>query len=355
MVVAFVCVSQLIGCTRGLLRVAQELRKSGEKVSFLTQAGSPAEQVLGEEADEPFQRVVSISDFITLVGSLQSQAVLMSWCAEVGRAAVPVLKERGISTVLVEDTWWHGGVLDQLSEAERPRLVCVGTEHCRRRVLAAWHGYPAEQVQVTGWPAFDRYAGLDVPAIADEVRQELGLHEDWLVIFLGIDDLPGSGQMVADFVECLNEIGQPVYFVPGFHPAFDRRVPEERPAVERALAQFESGVLVDRGTVETTRLVAMADIVVAMFSTILAEAACLRKQAIAVLYPDTGQRYMQAEMGIEEFPLVSLGCAVKASNDLELAILLDQALGGGLGFEEAQRQTFRLDGQNARRVAELII
>ena len=194
-----------------------------------------------------------------------------------------------------------------------------------------------------------------MPAIAEGVRQELGIHEDWAIIFLGIDNLPGSGQMVADFAECLNKIGQTVYLVPGFHPAFDRTVPEERPVAKEALARFGSGILVDRGTVETPRLVATADIVTAMFSTVLIEAVVLRKQAVAILYPDTGQRFMQAEMGVPEFPLVELGCAAKAGNPDELRKLLERALGKGLSLEEAQCRTFRLDGLNARRVAELVI
>lgn len=336
------------------MRVTHELRKSGEEVLSLAQADSSAERVLGE-ADELFQSVASVEEIIEFIGTLRPRTVLTSWCTEIGRAAVPVLNERGVLTALVEDSWWHGGVLDQLSLVERPRLVCVGTEYDRNRALVAWFGCPDHRVQVTGWPAFDRYARLNASAIARDGRKELGLYGDWPIIFLGVDNLSGSGQMVVDFVECLNEIGQPVYLVPGFHPAFDRRVPEERPVTEEALGRFKSGVLVGRGTVETTKLVATADIVTAMFSTVLTEAAVLRKQAIAILYSDTGLRHMQAEMGVEEFSLVALGCAAKAGNRGELREILERALGPGLELEKAQRRTFRLDGLNARRVAELII
>lgn len=349
---AVVCISRNTGGTRTLLRVAEEFRRSGEDVFFLAQADSAAERVL-TEACEPIRNVASIDDILRFVEWLRPRTVLISWCAEIGRAAIPILNERRILTALVEDTWWHGGALDSLPKGRRPTFVCVGTENDRQRVLAAWFGYPVKRVQVTGWPAFDWYAGLDVSAIGKEVREELDLLEDWPVVFLGIDDLPSSGQMVADFVDALNEIDQPVYLIPGFHPAFDRRVPEERPVVEEALVRFKSGTLVDRGTVETTRLVATADVVAAMFSPILAEAACLRRQVIAVLYPDTGQQFMQAEIGAEEYPLVSLGCAVRASDRNELREFLEQALGRGLGLEDAQRQNFKLDGLNSRRIARL--
>ncbi len=336
------------------MRVTHELRKSGEEVLSLAQADSSAERVLGE-ADELFQSVASVEEIIEFIGTLRPRTVLTSWCTEIGRAAVPVLNERGVLTALVEDSWWHGGALDHLSGVDRPGLVCVGTEHCRQRVLAAWRGYPAEWVKVTGWPGFDEYSGYDVRRVSGKVRASLGLNGDWPIVFLSVDNNPGIGELCLDVVKALSKIDSPTYLVPGWHPGFDRSVPEERPAVEAALAKLKVGRIVDRREVLTSELVTAADVVVATYSSLLAVAAALRKQVIAVLYSETGLAQMQIEMGVLEFPLVTLGCAAKAGNRDELREILERALAGGLSLEEAQRQTFRLDGLNARRVAELIV
>lgn len=351
-----VCISRDTGGTRGLLRVAEELRRLGEDVFFLPQAGGAAERVLGE-ADEPFRTVSSVNGLLdfTEYPMFIPRAILMSWCADVGRAALRPLNERGTPTVLVEDSWWHGGVLDTLSANSRPGLVCVGTEHDRARVLDAWEGYPSERVQVTGWPGFDEYANCGVVRVTERVRSSLSLEAGWPLVFLSVDNNPGIGELCRDFVETLNEIDLLAYVVPSWHPSFDQTVPKERPAVETALMRLEVGKLVDRRNVQTSELVTAADVVVATYSSLLAVAAALRKEVIAVLYPQTGFQQMQAEMGVPEFPLVELGCAAKAGNREELRELLERALGRGLGLEEAQCRTFRLDGLNARRVAEFVI
>lgn len=347
----FICVSRDIGGARTLLQVADELRWLGKDVFFLPQADSPAEEVL-RGADEPFRSVRSVEHFFHLTSELDSYTVLLSWCADVGREVLPFLNERGTPTVLVEDSWWHGGVLDSLTVGSRSRLVCVGTEHDRTRVLDAWEDYPPERVQVTGWPSFDEYAGYDVARVAKRVQATLELNGSWPLAFLSVDNSPGIGELCRDVVGALNEIGLFVYLVPAWHPGFDRTVPKERPAVEAALAQFEVGKLVDRRNVPTSELVTAADIVVATYSSLLAVAAALRKEVIAVLYPETGYAQMQAEMGVPEFPLVELGCGAKAGNANELREILERAVEQELGLEAAQGHHFRLDGQNANRVAE---
>ena len=100
-------------------------------------------------------------------------------------------------------------------------------------------------------------------------------------------------------------------------------------------------------------LIAASSVVLASYSTVLVEAAALRKSAIAVLYPDTAEMYRELA-GMWEFPLVSLGCCAKATNREELCYLLQSAFGGDLGLRENQEKIFRLDGQNARRVANFI-
>ncbi len=348
-----ICISRDIGGTRGLRRVVKEMRQRGEDVFFLPQAGAMAEKVL-TEAGEPFQGVASVEEVIELIGALRPRAVLMSWCTEVGRAALPFLSKQGVPTVLVEDTWWHGGVLDALPDDGRPGLVCVGTEHDRARVLEAWPGYSPEQIEVTGWPGFDEYASYNVAQTTEDVRAALGLESDWPLVLLSIDNEPGVAEMVAVFIEALNTLGRPVYLVPSWHPAFDKDVPEEGFGVKAALERFEAGRIVAQGKIPTAKIVVAADVFVATFSSLLTVKAALRGSAVAFLDPYTGQQQMEAEMGTKEFPPVALGCVAKAATPQELFELLRRALGPGLGLEKAQERHFRLDGRNARRVAESV-
>ena len=58
---------------------------------------------------------------------------------------------------------------------------------------------------------------------------------------------------------------------------------------------------------------------------------------------------------MDEVPLVALGCSCQVTNRAELRIALDEALHHGLGLVANQEKHFRADGNNARRVADIVL
>ena len=73
--------------------------------------------------------------------------------------------------------------------------------------------------------------------------------------------------------------------------------------------------------------IVLSTIIVSVFSTVLIEAAILRKQNISILYPGVGMALFQEAMGgeLKEFPLVKVGSSAKATNRQMLCNLLEKS------------------------------
>lgn len=339
------------GGTAGVMPVVRSLRVSGNEIVLF--ANGKAVELL-KKADERFVVCESTDEILKEFG--KPEVLLTSMCSEggIGRDLVEVLA--GEASIVALQDYWGARLWTAWADSKyRPDFICVNDEVGRNIVLDAWPEFPHDCVKITGYPALDRYYGYDAAAVSIQVREKLGLKHLPVVLFGG--QLKGTGEMLGELVAALNELGMPVCLIPRFHPRMKDNAPEEVSGCESALASFNrEQIIADTSAFDTQSLIAASDVIVSGSSTILVEAATIRKQNISVLYPDCGMAEFVRETGggIAESPIVSLGCSSKATNRNDLKILLQASFENKLDQREAQEKAFQLDGKNAERIANFV-
>lgn len=278
-------------------------------------------------------------------------AVVSSMCSTAGQDLVKIFKGH-CPIITIQDQW--GAYLTDTWNEHRPDYILVNDDIDKEIVLKFWHQYGSNQVVITGYPALDKYAYFDVLLARVKVKDYLSLVLGKpVILFAG--QWWNSGHALTELVSVINDLGEDVYLVARPHPGMRDNVPEEVPLWEKALADFNSGTVVDSSSYKNmSDLIAASDIVISMYSTTLMEAAILRLPNIAVLYPNHGMREYAEATKLDEFPMVSLGCTAKAENRQELRDSVRTGLTGDLNLHSAQEKTFQLDGKNSLRAAKFI-
>ena len=336
------------GGTNGVLPVAKKLYEMGHK-SIIIPNGKALELL-------PNMGI----EFLTLDKALEvapePDAVVTSMCSEggIGLNLVPLMRLAGIPTVALQDYWGARLWTSWADPTFRPTYICVNDEIGAEIVLRAWPNFDRNNIVITGFPAMDKYASLDIKSTTTRVKSTLNLTLDKPIVFYA-SQIERENEIISEVVAALNEIKADIYFVPRSHPRMKNNAPAEVPKWEQALANFTGGTLIDSSACDTSSVIAAADIVISTYSTVNIEAACLRKANISVLYPEVGMQLFKAELPyLDDFPLVQLGCSAKATDRQELVRLIKMALVNKLGLREAQEKNFPLDGKNAQRAAELV-
>ena len=128
---------------------------------------------------------------------------------------------------------------------------------------------------------------------------------------------------------------------------------------DRALSDFKSGRLITGSSVakiSIDKLLARTDLMINDFSTVAITASVLRIPNISYFDSDIEAYFKNSTGGLMEVPpVVSLGCSAKATNVYDLEVLIYRNFTCGLGLETAQRNTFKVDGKNAERVARFVM
>ncbi|OGN05655.1 MAG: hypothetical protein A2831_00525 [Candidatus Yanofskybacteria bacterium RIFCSPHIGHO2_01_FULL_44_17] len=339
------------GGTNGVLPVVDELRKIGYEVLLIAN-GNALERL-------PTMNI----PFLTLEEALAKSTIpdifLTSMCYQggVGRNLIPLMRSAGVPVITLQDFWGAQLKPEWEDRKFRPRFVCANDEVGADIIQRAWPGFHRSCIEITGFPAMDKYASLDVGGTSKKVREGLGIPADGKVV-LYCDQIDYAGEVLTELVESLNSLGRnDIYFIPRMHPRLPKDNPDGFPKFQEAMKLFRAGTLIaDSSRFTTSEVITAATVVLSMYSTVNIEASCIRKQNISMLYPDYGMGlFLKGANGImDEFPLVSLGCSTKVTNRQELVAALTESLGSGLGLVSAQEKAFQLDGKNAFRVANLV-
>ncbi len=342
------------GGTAGVLPVVQQLKARGITVQVIANGHASKSLHHGARVD-----VLSYRQALD-IGPLPRVLITdMSSCGGVGRDLVPHV--RGKSTIFALQDFWGGEMTHSWAdEAYRPDYLCVNDTCGVDIACAAWPKFERDRVLVTGYPALDKYANIDVDAAHQKVRQALGLVEDLpMVVFMGQGQ--ATAHALGEVTLALGELGQDCYFMPRPHPRTKDDFGQEMAPWQEVLSRYKGRLVVDWFSKCTLAMLVAAcakrrGVVVSMYSTALVEAACVRAQNIAVLYPKHGMRvFEQAVPHLGAALSVALGCAPVAHNADRLKYLLSKALAGKLELEERQSMYFRGDGRNAERVAQEVI
>ncbi len=341
------------GGTAGILPVVDELTRRGYQVQLFADgkavdllpaigrtftASSSAEMLMSQDIQRP-------------------QFLITSMCSGggIGRDLVPLLHP-DTTVVALQDTYGARLNTDWSESRYRPDFICVNDKVGADIVHRVWSDFDEKRISITGYPALDRYIDYNAQESAYTARLRLGLIQDKpIVVYCGQVDK--AGQALRELVATLNTIERDVYLIIREHARMRDDAPSEIGHWQAAIAEFKAGTLIsDTAMLATQTLLASATVIVSMYSTVLIEAAVLRKPNIALLYPCVGMQQFLSDTGhiMDELPSVILGCTAKASDSSELEQLLLKSFDNQLDLRAAQERYFCLDGLNARRVADLI-
>lgn len=341
------------GGLNNVLPVVNELRKRSHDVVIVTNGGAVAEMLVSRGESFLF---ANSTDEVTKALDLIPNLLFTSMCD--GGIGIDLLQDCGYKTVAVQD-FWGGWIKDPAwSNAEiHPDHICVNDDLDGDLIKKEWREffYEPNRIVVTGYPAFDKYAAFDAKATKDKVVSGLGLDpKKPIVMFAG--QLWYTEHALRELVEALNRLKLDIYFVPRFHPRMAKEMPEDFAKCLDLLTSFTGGVLIrDTSEFDSPTILGAADVATGMFTTMLIEAAILRKPNISILYPDAGMKqFLQECPGLDEFPLVSMGCSYKATMRDEMEWSIKRALAMPDDLRERQEGNFKLDGQNTKRVADFV-
>lgn len=348
----FVCKDP--GGTNGILPVHRAWCRSGGRAALIAN-GTAVDLLL--QRDIAFRWYPSPAAAHADIPHPAALVTCMSSRGGLGRDLIPLLRGR-YPTIALQDLWDGQLWTDWADPVYRPDAIVVNDVIGVEIIERAWPEYHQERIAVLGYPALDRYATLDVAATSTAARARLGIAPDEHVV-LAIGALASSGTFLAEVVAALNELRNAVCLLPRTHPRMVQDAPEEQVPWEHALHSFTCGrVIADSSACTTDECVAASSVVIGMFSTVLVEAATIRRACIAVLYPNVGMAAFQhaSEGHLDEFVPVALGACAKATDRASLVAALIAARDGSLAaqLQPAQECAFPTDGLAAERVAAYI-
>lgn len=342
------------GGTNAVWPVVEELRN--RKHTVLAIAHGKAIELLAEKKVS----FVAAQDTDILQGSFIyfPDVYITSMCSKggVGRDLIPAFRSAGIPTVAVQDYWGGAETKEFADPLYWPDIVCVIDELGEEIIVDSWKGYETiihGKVKITGQPAFDALAKIDVPATKMRVLKNLGCKENFQVILYAAQ-LWASAETLVSLVKALNCLPQPVYLVVLEHPRMSDDAPKEKKLLNKALGQFTNGIVFKKGNFSSDEWVAASDLIVSMFSTLLGTAAHLRKECLSILLPNAGEKRIK-ESQWPYLPFAKLGSCAVARSQGEVEALVKQALSlNGLGLKKNQEKHFRADGKGTSRVADVV-
>lgn len=348
------------GGTANGLPVAKRLQELGDDVTCYTE-GKASEILVKEKLRHvPLTKGVHEMDF-----SSNPDLFVTSMCSGggSGRDAAEVLRGK-CRTVALQDFPGARLLTDWKPVSFRPDYMVVNDNAAAQIVRDAW-SEKIPTILVSGYPSLDALHGYPIEAKNVTLRSRFGIGKrDFVVMFAG--QVGRTGMVMEEVCAAMNMLQhatwfQKIWFVPRYHPRMMTDAKEEaakwstaHQSLNRKIQVLDTQVAVK--DVSIMEVLAMSSVAVSAFSTTLQEAAVFRKDAIAMLSAEAGQKQFLEETGgvMKEYPLVTLGCVKKATTSDECYRLLNQSMRGGLGIERAQKNAFFVDGKNADRLARTL-
>ncbi|MEK7208928.1 MAG: CDP-glycerol glycerophosphotransferase family protein [Patescibacteria group bacterium] len=352
------------GGTAGMLPVVDELGRRGHSVILIADNNSKAAEILAKKK-RPF-RYYYANDGIC--GEGDPDVFITSMCSRgggIGRELVPVMKGKKIPTVVIQDFWGGGGNDGWQQSQSHPDYITTNDEVGREVLTGAWPEFDPNRIIITGFPAFDKYAKMDFDAVRKQAQTKLGLNGNLPVIsFAGGGDLTDLvHRLLCGTLEriCWLDEGD-YYFIPRPHPRTLSDFPAEAELWQKTLAGLHRGprVIYDFfGQCDMTEIVAASDVVCSISSTVLLDAAVMRRGAISIMPPAVKNRFRDQMGGvIDQYPLVPLGCCLEVSSVGDLGTTLAKFVKPKERVQNPLRQNqekhVKTDGRNAARVADLV-
>lgn len=343
------------GGTNGLLPVVEELIK--REVKVLLVANGKSIQMIPK--DTPDYIPWTEKDDKARLLNFKPKILLSSMCSSyggIGQELVADFQNTTTVTIVVEDYW--GGSTKLWSEDRfQPNFFCVNDRIGKSIAFNTWPKINDEDIKITGWPAFDKYYNFDVKEEACKFRNSLGLDQDKPLIFLAGGG-ESTGHLLEEVTVVLNKINRDAYLIARPHPRTKENFSEIIPQWNSAMAKLNGVLPIFDFFGEITSpapLLAASQVVISAFGTLLVEAAALHQSGlISVFYPEEEAEYRKSIHYEGDFPLAELGCCYIAKNRSALEECIIKSLNGAQDLQSQQKECFKLDGNNAKRVADLV-
>ena len=260
-----------------------------------------------------------------------------------------------VPTICLEDFWANHRWPTNRRMIAHYRAVCVLDEFAAK--LWREDGFRGA-IQVTGNPAFDRFATVDVAAERNRLRGQMGIGRDDRVIYYagqGARDerIPADRATFAFLADVIRALHDPAL----------RLIVRPHPRAREIgyYAEFSRGmnVIIDTSTVSfTEELLPAADIIISMSGTNLIHACYLRIPAVSILLPDAGRSILQ-QLGLDDFPPNTSGASIGVYKPVteKLSLLIERILTDSAyrsAIRHTQEEYFLADGRAAERVATAV-
>lgn len=254
-----------------------------------------------------------------------------------------------VPIVLLED--YYGSSLKYLkrlkeSKLKLPEKVCVMDEGAKKIILTHFPEL-VNATEVTGQPAFDRFALENTKMISDEVRKQLGIDDnEQLITFMSSLEGVDFVKAFAASLVSLDKTGLKFVF---------RRHPRDNITYEEYEKIFkEKGIsLLKTNQIETNDIGAASDLIITSTSTEALNAIYRRKPVLNIIDKKL-DIYASREIPVS----VELGASVGISDIIKLPEMLPELLNQqselNSNLKKNMTRYYMQDGKNAQRVAAIV-
>lgn len=347
------CIADAPGPAESLAPVIPLLRKDAQVVIVAVGTAMKILQPLGAIACDDESSVDELFNKIK-PNILLSAISSLNYGPYVNNRFITIAREHAIPIISLQDYWGNHRASQNKEIISRISAVCVPDEYA----ASLWKddGFSGE-IFVTGNPAFDRFASIDVAKERSRLRAQLHINDsDRVILYAGqgtphhIEADKKTFAYVTEAIRLLNE-DMPVTLIARPHP---------RAVETEYYKEYSHGI----ETIDTSvfalsdEILPAADIIVAMASTSLLHACFLRIPAVSVLLPEQGRALLK-EIGLDDFPPNVMGATAaiydenpEALRQMFEAIFTDESLRNRIRV--AQEKNFLLGGGSAWRVARAV-
>lgn len=254
-----------------------------------------------------------------------------------------------VPTVLVEDYYTSSfNLLQRLRERKlpHPKKICVMDGEAKKLIVKEFPELE-ERIEITGQPAFDRFAAEDTEHIKSEVRKELGMESgEKLITFISAG---AKMELIEKLAKELKGVKTKFRLAFGIHP----RDNTPRETYEKIFR--EAGVeYVDAEKLGINNAGAASDLVVLLVSTEGLHAIYRRKPTIHITDP----KFVAPHKDLTPPPPVKLGASI-GLDDMgsfagEVEKLLDPESAENTELKKHMEEQYPVDGKNAKRVVDIL-
>lgn len=267
---------------------------------------------------------------------------------------IKLAREGNIPVISLQDIWGNHRM------AQNKEIISLITAVCAPDEFAGslWKedGFNGE-IFVTGNPAFDRFAMLDVAKERNRLRAQLHIDNNDRVICYAGQGTPyhieADKKTFAYVTEAIRGLARniPIKLIARHHP---------RAVETEYYKEYSHGIeTIDTSSFAfTDEILSAVDVVVSICSTNLIHACFLRIPAVSVLLPEQGRALLK-EIGLDDFSPNSMGASMGVYDQdpavlqrmLE-AIFTNESLRDRM--RKSQEKNFPLNGGAAERVVKVI-